>query len=209
MPTTPTYALPFPTLTDTPNVPRDLEALAVAVDAELGKADVGRGANLPSSPADGQLFEWVADEAAGVQWLMRYNAAGGSYKWEFVGGPGRHDKSDPEAAPGTGAYVPAGPAITIPKSGQWGFEFGGMMFVGSGPGGIGNLQLGLLVAGSLSGHAVFCQNPAGTAIDLAGVHRATITKGAAVNLGASLASGSTGSTQFRWLRWYPLRVAND
>jgi hypothetical protein len=210
MPATPTYALPFPSLTDTPDVPRDLEALALAVEAELSEGEVGRGANLPASPADGQLFEWVIDDAAGVQWLMRFNAAGGAYKWEFVGGPAKQERSDAEAGGSTlPAHSPSGPPITMPKSGQWAFEFGGMLFVGSGPANIGVIQLSLHVAGVAVGHPVYCQAGAGMALDLSAVDQRTVAKGALVTLGTGLASGSTGSTQFRWLRWHPLRVAND
>ena len=35
MPTTPNYALPYPTLSDTPDVPRDIQALASKVDTAI------------------------------------------------------------------------------------------------------------------------------------------------------------------------------
>lgn len=210
MPTTPTWALPYPVLTDTPDVPRDIQALANRLDAVI-PAPVARGTTLPATPYDGQLFEWVIDEAAGVQWLMRYNNAAATYKWEFVGGPAKVDRSDAEAGGATlPAYSPSGPAITIPKSGLWAFQWGCMAFAGTGPGGIAIVLLGLLVAGGNVGHAAYTQVGAGAAIETASIDQGrTVAKGTAVNLGTALQAGSTGSTQFRWLRWHPLRVAND
>jgi hypothetical protein len=41
-------------------------------------------ATVPSSPVDGQL--WLYRHASGATWMFRYNADGGTYKWEFVGG---------------------------------------------------------------------------------------------------------------------------
>ena len=207
MPTTPTWLLPYPSLTDTPDVPRDMQALANRIDLV---APIGRGTALPATPIDGQLFEWVIHDAAGIQWLMRYNNAAATYKWEFVGGPPKQDRSDAEAGGSTlPAMSPSGPPIVMPKSGQWAFEYGGLLFVGSGPGGIGVCSLGLIVAGANVGHAIFSQIPAGCATEHSGVEHRTVAKSATVTLGTGLGSGSTGSTQFRWLRWHPLRVAND
>jgi hypothetical protein len=39
MPTSPNYGLPYPALTDSPNVPEDVAALAVAVDTEIARVD--------------------------------------------------------------------------------------------------------------------------------------------------------------------------
>jgi len=207
MPTTPNWLLPYPALTDTPDVPRDMQALANRIELV---APVLRGTSLPATPVDGQLFEWVIDETQGIQWLMRYNAAAATYKWEFVGGPAKQEKSDPEAAPGTlPTYIANGPPITIPKSGQWAFEYGAMMFLGSGPGGIGALLASLLTNGVAGGRGLYYQHPNGTASDCSTVEQRVVAKGATVSVGAALQSGSTGSTQYRWLRWHPIRVAND
>jgi len=207
VPTTPTWLLPYPQLSDTPDVPRDMQALATRLDLV---GPIGRGAALPAAPIDGQVFEWVIDDAQGIQWLMRYNAAAPTYKWEYVGGPAKQERSDAEAGGGTiPAFTASGPPITIPKSGLWAFHFGGQLFVGSGPSGIGGIHLGLLVAGAQVGHAVYAQIPAGVASEHGGVEQRTIAKGVTVTLGTALNNASTGSTQFRWLRWHPLRVAND
>jgi hypothetical protein len=48
---------------------------------------VARGTVLPSSPEDGQEYDYVADAVNGVVWRLRYRAVSASaHKWEFVGG---------------------------------------------------------------------------------------------------------------------------
>lgn len=213
---TPNYGFPFPELADTPDVPRDMGALAGAVDAALdGVADrtlVQRGTALPSSPVDGQLFEWVIDDAAGIQWLMRYNAAAATYRWEFVGGPPGQARLDAEAGAATlPAYSPSGPAYTIPHSGQWLFEGGAYLFVATGPGGLGAASLALLVGATPpAGHRpAQAQIPNGTAVEAQTVLQGTILKNAVVQPGTAMQSGTSGSSQWRWMRYRPLRVAND
>lgn len=49
-------------------------------------AGTPRVTTLPGSPVDGQEVYYVADNTKGVLWHLRYNAAGGTYKWEFLGG---------------------------------------------------------------------------------------------------------------------------
>jgi hypothetical protein len=85
MPTTPVFALPYPVASDTADVPRDIQALAVKLDGLALVPPVVTA--LPGSPVDGQEVYYQADAAAGVFWHLRYRSgATGSYKWEFVGG---------------------------------------------------------------------------------------------------------------------------
>lgn len=44
MPNTPVYGLPYPQPSDTPDVPRDMQALALAVEADLDTFDAGAAA---------------------------------------------------------------------------------------------------------------------------------------------------------------------
>lgn len=57
---TPTYDLPYPELTDTPDVPRDMSALATAVDGALG--DVAAAAHEPMT-----FVRRVAAQPCGAQ----------------------------------------------------------------------------------------------------------------------------------------------
>lgn len=86
MGTTPTYALPYPELTDTADVPRDVKALADKVDGLLQPKLVTA---LPGAPVDGQeiYYQSAAMATDGIAWHLRYRAASASaYKWELVGG---------------------------------------------------------------------------------------------------------------------------
>lgn len=86
MPTTPTFALPYPTLSDTADVPRDIQALATRLDGLALVPPIVT--SLPGSPIDGQEVYYQADATNGVYWHLRYRSgATGSYKWEFIGGP--------------------------------------------------------------------------------------------------------------------------
>jgi hypothetical protein len=124
VPATPVYALPYPTLSDTADVPRDIQALATKLDTGMAPKVVTA---LPGSPVDGQeaLFQSSAMAALGVAWSLRYRAgASGSYKWEFVGGASMLSEIAGEAniAPSAGwgdLAGSAGPDIATPLAGDW------------------------------------------------------------------------------------------
>src|SRR5215475_3155557 len=108
MPSTPTYALPYPASTNVPDVPTDLAALcnrievAIAPGTATGQipvwdntaktwgpaARVGYATTLPASPYDGQeaiLVDSITTPT--FLWRLRYNAGStATYKWEFIGG---------------------------------------------------------------------------------------------------------------------------
>lgn len=123
MPNTPVFALPYPTLSDTADVPRDIQALATRLDAlALVPAVVSA---LPGSPFDGQEVYYAADPANGVYWHLRYRSgATGSYKWEFVGGPPLAAESIAltsltAAAAGIWGAMAAPISITLPLGGDY------------------------------------------------------------------------------------------
>lgn len=204
---TPILQLPYPELPDTPDVPRDVKALADRIEL-VGR--VGRGTALPAAPYDGQVFEWVYDDAAGAAWLMRYNAAAAVNRWEFIGGVPKYDRSDAAQAASTlPAYASSGPVITIPKSGLWRLQFGGLLFASSGPGSIGSMFLALLVAGAVTGRQAQNQAFAGTAAEAVSEYQGQIAKGTSVQLGTGQQSGTTGQSLNRWLTYSPIRIAND
>lgn len=129
MATTPKYALPYPGLSDTADVPRDIQALADRLDLVIGPPLV---AALPGSPVDGQeiVYQNTAMAADGVAWPLRYRAAAaGSFKWEFVGGADWIKTVDPtQAHPGPGSawgdLATVGPEITLPLAGDYLVRFG-------------------------------------------------------------------------------------
>src|SRR4029077_6354783 len=89
MPNTPVLALPYPSATDTADVPRDIQALAVKLDG-FSSLRPPLVTSLPGSPVDGQECYYQADATAGIVWHLRYRAAAtGPYKWEYLGGPAK------------------------------------------------------------------------------------------------------------------------
>ena len=83
---------------------------------------------LPTYPVDGQEIHYVADAANGVLWHLRYNAAGGAYPWEFVGGSSLSSEIEPSETIASGVvYVDlatVGPLVTAPLSGDYWVDFG-------------------------------------------------------------------------------------
>jgi hypothetical protein len=62
---------------------------------------------LPSAPYDGQEVYYGADASNGIIWHLRYNAAGGTYKWEFIGGSSLDTLVSAAATKGSGTTFAA------------------------------------------------------------------------------------------------------
>ena len=80
--------------------------------------------SLPASPVDGQevYFQNAAMATAGVVWHLRYRAGGGTYKWEFVGGPALRTLINTYQSTATGSYTDlstVGPDVTAPLAGEY------------------------------------------------------------------------------------------
>lgn len=91
--------------------------------------------SLPGSPFDGQEIYYSADPTNGVVWHLRYrSAAGGSYKWEFVGGGQLTAEVAAAEFSNSSSYVDlatVGPSITVPLAGDYEVAFGAEMTAGS------------------------------------------------------------------------------
>lgn len=62
---------------------------------------------------------------SGVNWRFRYNAAGGAYKWEFLGGPPLHNYIVSVGRITSQSYQDlGGPNLTIPLAGDYNIEYG-------------------------------------------------------------------------------------
>jgi hypothetical protein len=96
MGTTPTYALPYPELTDPADVPADIKKLATRLDLGLGVPLVTA---LPSSPIEGQECHLQTAAMAGysppLMWHLRYRAT----KWCLLGGAPLFAEIDPYVPP--------------------------------------------------------------------------------------------------------------
>jgi hypothetical protein len=110
--------------------------------------------SLPTSPIDAQEVYYLADNANGLVWHLRYRAASASaYKWECVGGPPLNVSSGNVVGLNfaAGVVVP-GLALTAPLTGAYDFSWG-VSVIGGTPG--VELRLSGYVVG---GNGVFGDN---------------------------------------------------
>lgn len=105
MPATPLHALPYPALTDTADVPRDIRALADRLDPIMGLA-VPVVTALPVAPVDGQEI-YLNVSSKQVLWHLRYDVSiGDAYKWVYLGGGPLTAVNGTEAlTPGSSAWL--------------------------------------------------------------------------------------------------------
>jgi microcystin-dependent protein len=99
--------------------------IAAAAAIEGSKLNWHYGTTLPSSPVDGMIWVYPADATNGVTWMFRYNASGGTNKWEFVGGPSLHGARVNTAitiASGSWTELLGGACPNIPRAGDYLFE---------------------------------------------------------------------------------------
>jgi hypothetical protein len=84
---------------------------------------------LPSSPYDGQvvMFQTAAMLSAGIAWVFRYQAAGGSYPWKLVGGGAWVERVATAETTTSTSYTnlaTVGPDITLPLAGRYIASYG-------------------------------------------------------------------------------------
>lgn len=207
MGTTAKLALPYPELTDTADVPRDIKNLADAIDLKLGNV----GTSLPSTPADGQEFYYVADATNGVVWQLRYRSASG--KWEFVGGAPL--SSEVPANQGTTStsfanLTTAGPLIALPLPGTYVADFGALIAPAATAS--ASAVLGLvfgdgttLISGGSEDTGGWAQ--AAVALWIAASRRMQVVSASAQDLRVKYkASTGTGQFRFRYLTVTPVRL---
>ena len=143
MGTTPTYLLPYPEATDPADVPIDMKELAERIEAIVRPTVV---TVLPATPYDGQeVYLYVGGHD--VMWHFRYRgSAPGAHKWEFLGGPPlRAVFNTPENIPAGGPTfydLPGGPAIAVPRAGEYDAVYSGRV---QGTGGM-SVQFGTVTA---------------------------------------------------------------
>lgn len=79
---------------------------------------------LPGSPFDGQeiYYQNAAMATAGTVWHLRYRSGGGTYKWEFLGGPpiiATNGTAGTVSSSGTAVAFTNTPTITVPLLGDY------------------------------------------------------------------------------------------
>lgn len=171
----------------------------------------GYGTSLPGSPADGDEYYYVADATNKTVWHLRYNASGGTYKWELIGGGFlRSAVATDQNTTSVSTWVDlttAGPDVTVPLAGDYVIMFGARSYSGTSS---SRLNVGVAatggtpVAGMIAG-AVAHTN-ATDAVNMVGRSRETGISAAAVR--RLRYRGSAASTNFleRWIAIEPVRV---
>lgn len=111
------------TLLDDPN--------AAAARATLGVVNPPLVTVLPGAPVDGDEIYYLANDAAGLVWHLRYRAASASaYKWEFVGGSPLIDTIDTQESTLSLTYVELATLhrVTVPLAGDYLIEVQARLF---------------------------------------------------------------------------------
>lgn len=86
--------------------------------------------DLPVTAEDGDEIRYLADDAAGIVWHLRYRAkAPSDYRWEFIGGSSLFDvvATDEAITSGYSVYKDlgtVGPSITVPFAGEYRLRLG-------------------------------------------------------------------------------------
>ena len=83
---------------------------------------------LPGSPTDGDTiyYQTTAMASLGVAWNLRYRSAGGTYKWEYVGGSPIYASAlgAVTATTSTPTAKTNGPSFTVPLAGVYMLNYG-------------------------------------------------------------------------------------
>lgn len=116
---------------------------AASMNIVSGNANAGHPlvSTLPVSPADGDTIYYQTAGMAtdGIMWTLRYRAAGGTYKWECVGGTpwleGDTGSTQETTTSTSYATTTNAPALTVPLAGDYRIAYDlEMGYVVGGPG---------------------------------------------------------------------------
>lgn len=170
----------------------------------------------PGAPANGDIWFAVDSTSAPTyQWQFRYNSgSASSFKWEFVGGSPATSFVQTIESTASGTFVDlttVGPAFTLPRAGDWLFEFGAQV-INPGNSGNGNATVALYStagtttfgAGAVSN--VFAVN-GGILTMQEAWRQASLSSGDLIKLRYNISNALSVSFQNRWLKVTPIRVS--
>ena len=166
---------------------------------------------LPGSPVDGQevYFQDTAMATAGVVWHLRYRAAGGTYKWEFLGGAPLVAYVDALEAPSTTGWAGTatlGPELTMTRAGEYELMWGAQIVNASGT--APDTFVGVSIGGSLPAGRDMLQarTPTNCVVEESKTARLTVGASTLVRViyNTSVLGVSFGR---RWLHIRPARLA--
>lgn len=170
---------------------------------------------LPGSPVDGQevYFQDANMATAGVVWNLRYRAGGGTYKWEFLGGPpliAEVGFGGAESASSTSytALTTAGPSIAVPLAGDYIVAIGADV-QNNATAWSTYMSYDIGVTGAVDADGIRVRQPTGGGYEVAvsaSVERRKNALAASTSLTAKYrVLGGSGTWQRRWMRVTPVR----
>lgn len=215
---TPILNLPFPIPDDPVDVPRDIRALAMALDIFSPAPPLVTV--LPAGPDDGQEAHYLADDIQGVVWHLRYRAASTSqFKWEFLGGGALAHDIPTQGGRNNTAYGDTnqpvggvGPQITLPLAGDYDIAHGArIQAIPGAPTGIAYVSFAIgAVAASDDNSVQFARLVNSAGEQATSVARTQRLAGLAANTSLVMQYRNTGGGQHnyyhRWMRATPVRV---
>lgn len=161
---------------------------------------------------DGMEVYVLVDVTQRILWHLRYNASGGTYKWEAVGAqiPLFSEIATLESTTGVvyDNMTTFGPSFTLPLPGDYDIEIGGLgNFAGAGTA-LMSYVIGATAADDADSIKVGVAG-AGSPVGNSGFSRPRRKAGlGAVAITAKYKnSGSSASMEKRWLRAWPIRVS--
>jgi hypothetical protein len=144
-------------LTDVDNAIRYRGPLTLAAFA-------GANYGLPTAPVDGDMVSLIVDPTNGVEWLLRYVAAEPTYKWRAIYGAPLYSEVAASETTASNAYVALttpGPAIALPRIGDYDVEIGAAIDNTAGGGIAGLMSYDIGGAAALDADSIRLGNPAG------------------------------------------------
>lgn len=167
----------------------------------------GVASTPPASPVDGMIWRLPASSGLGVYWFFMYDSSQATNKWVFMGGaPWLAEVTAAESTSSTtyAALATAGPAIAIPRAGDYIVEIGGYMRCGTTG---GSALMSYDIGGTGAVDADFVEADSATAGNGDNIARARVKALTAVTLTAKY-KASTGTALFRdrWMRVTPVRI---
>lgn len=167
--------------------------------------------SLPGAPYDGQEILFLADATNRIIWPLRYNAAGGTYKWETLGQatPLYAEVSAFQSLNNTTFtdLTTFGPSLTVPLAGDYDIEVSAQIAPPATAQAYGSIAPAIGAAAAATADETIWQTPA-AGLSGANVSQPYRKTGIAVAAAVTMKYRSSGNTSFgqRKLRVRPVRV---
>jgi hypothetical protein len=164
---------------------------------------------LPTPPFDGFEVFYAADASSGVIWHLRYRSGGGTYKWEYVGGPPLVSEVVTQESTTSATYAAlatAGPSITVPLAGDYDVHHGASLQAPAGQTIHYSYDIGGTGASDNDSAQNFIQSTAITDMSVAHAGRHTGLSASTALVSKYKTSGGTAYAKKRFMRVTPVRV---